>query len=578
MELLRYYLSAMDRFTLLLSIFMIFMAIGLTLAHHIMKKKEKSLKIWRILCLIPLIVCLIHFPIYWLHGALLETILLYGILYITAILMALWQFLYQRKHGCRIAAGIIHIFAILGFILTISLQASLFIKIHNFSTQSYTEAFRSTIETMQKEYILSEWKEIDYDALEQDIMPMIKQAEKKQDKIAYGIALMTYAYRFYDGHITCEIMNQADRETICDRIAGEDYGFSMTTLEDGQTIAVLTEKDSQASELGIQDGTVITKWDNTPIPEAVQDVECIYPELLAFPVASNEEYLKPIFLAGKGGKENTVSFLAEDGTEKTVTLNSMGSYRKRLECAVKRFYHNNIPDKNFSCKMLNDHCGYLRISKESYSIPSDSAASIKGEYPEITEMLDEKLTKLRDKGMDRLIIDLRGNSGGCDFISPAVASLFARENIFHSGFAKYQDGNYIPLKSNIEITKNGKYADIPVVTLVNAQCCSAGDALAADLSLFPNVTLMGITTTNGVNQTVGGFCFTSDSDFVIQYPFFMSIDENGDPFIDTKADRISRVPLDEQIPLTEKAALTIFGGEGDYELDYAVHYLDSSNQ
>lgn len=578
MELLRYYLSAMDRFTLLLSLFIILMAIGLTMAHHVLKKKGKGLTIWRILCLIPLILCLIHFPIHWFRGAMEETLILYGLLYITAVVMALWQFLYQRKHSYRITAVIVHIFAILGFIMVISLQASMYIKIHNFSTQSYTEAFHSTIETMQQEYVLSEWKEIDYDALEKDIMPMVEQAEEKQDKIAYGIALMTYAYRFYDGHVACEIMNNADMEKICDRIAGEDYGFSMITLDNDQTIAVLTEADSQAYELGIRDGTVITKWDGISLPAAVQDVECIYPNLLTFPVASNEEYLKPIFLAGKGGKENSISFLADDGTEQTVTLSSMGSYRKRLECAVARFYHSDIAEENFSCKILNDHCGYLRISDESYDILSDAAASIKGEYPEITEMLDEKLKKLRAKGMDSLIIDLRGNSGGSDFISPAVASLFARESVFHNGFAKYQDGNYIPMKSTVSIAANGKYADIPVVALVNAQCCSAGDALAADLSLFPNVTLMGITTTNGVDQTTGGFCFTSGSDFVIQYPFFMTLDENGDPRIDTKADRISRIPLDEQIPLTEKAALAIFQDEGDYELDYAIQYLESSNE
>lgn len=574
MELLAYFFGAIDRPTLLLALFLIISAVALAISHHMLKKKGCSLKIWRLLCLVPLVLSIVHFLLYQLHGAIFLTLMLYGALYITAFFIALWQFLYKRKYSYRIVAVAINLFAVVGFLTFFSLHSSTYTNINNFTTQSYTESFRSTIKTMQKEYVLSEWKEIDYNALEKEIMPMIKQAEEKQDKIAYGIALLTYAYRFYDGHVAFEAIDVADTEKICDRIAGNDFGFSMITLDNGKTIAVLTEQNSKAYTLGIHDGTVITKWNGIPIDRAKQNIECMYPSLLTFPVAQNEEYFKSIFLAGKGSEEMEVSFLTDGEKEKTITLKSIGNYRTRLECAISRFYHSNIEDENFSCKMLTDNCGYLRIASETYNMLLESAASIKGEYPEITEMLDNKLNTLRASGMDRLIIDLRGNSGGSDFITPAVASLFAKKSYLSTTLGKYRDGKYIPLNTQLEVAANGKYADIPVVVLVNGQCVSSGDGLAENLSLLPNVTLMGITASNGSDQTIGGFCFTTNGEFVIKYPTFMNLDQNGDPRIDTNADRISRIPLDEQIALTKKAALSIFNGKGDYELDYAVDYLN----
>lgn len=575
MELFLYYLSAVDRPTMLFSLLLVFGTAALTIAHHILKKKQQSFFTWRLLCLLPLALSILHCLLYWLQGTWVHVLALYGALYFTSLFLALWQFLYKRKYSYCIAAGIANLCAVLSFITFFSVHSSMYTKVNNFTRQSYTEAFQSTIDAMEREYVLSEWKEIDYGALEQDIMPMVEEAEKKQDKTGYGVALATYAYRFHDGHVAMEALDDNDTEAVCNRLAGNDYGFSMIPLADNSTIAVLTDTDSKAYALGIRDGSVITKWNGVPLKEAARDLECIYPKILAFPVAANEDYIKPIFLAGKGEEEHKITFLDEDGKEKTVTLHPMGSYQARLELALSRFYHSDITDENFSCKMLTDNTGYLRISAEMYNPVLESAASLKGEYPEITEMLDKKLKELQKNGMDRLIIDLRGNIGGSCFITSAVAALFTKEPYFCCGFGKYKNGKYIPLKTTLDVAANGAYADLPVAVLVNAECCSSGDGLAENLSKLPNVTLMGITSSNGIDQSPGGYCFTTNSTYVIAYPTFMSLNEEGEPRIDTKADRISRVPLKEHIDLTKEAALTIFSGEGDYELDYAIDYLAS---
>ena len=90
----------------------------------------------------------------------------------------------------------------------------------------------------------------------------------------------------------------------------------------------------------------------------------------------------------------------------------------------------------------------------------------------------------------------------------------------------------------------------------------------------PNVTLMGISASGGVNQNNGGYIYLTDN-ICVKYPVFLSLSANGEPLIDTDYTRENRIPLDVEIPITEEAALEIFSLEDtDYELDYAVKYLE----
>ena len=62
----------------------------------------------------------------------------------------------------------------------------------------------------------------------------------------------------------------------------------------------------------------------------------------------------------------------------------------------------------------------------------------------------------------------------------------------------------------------------------------------------------------------------------VGYPSGLVMDGNGDPNIDTRADRISRDPVEERIPLDYDAAMKMFRDKEDYELDWAVNYLENS--
>ena len=217
----------------------------------------------------------------------------------------------------------------------------------------------------------------------------------------------------------------------------------------------------------------------------------------------------------------------------------------------------------------------------------DNISAIKkGYYPELTEYYADLIENLENKGMKYLIIDIRNNGGGYDSVAGALASLFTDKKSYMVSFG-YEDAQGYHIAESQYIFPDGRYADILVVVLVNSNCMSAGDGMAKFLGDCPNVTLMGITASSGVNQNNGGYIYLTDH-ICVTYPVFLSLSEDGEPFIDTDHTRENKISLDVAIPITSENAKTIFSidnydseamekgkivFERDVELEYAVGYL-----
>lgn len=557
------------------------------------KMREKGhMTIFRLMCAVPFLAALVHLYFCFFRGenGFGMTMSIYKYIYIEALLPLLLMLNFNGKLLRRITSAVLCAAVFGGGILMILNQID-YSKIHNYTSLSRSESFKKTAASMRREYCLGDWKEIDYDALLSEFLPKIEAAEKNGDKAAYGAALTEYAYRFYDGHVTAVLLDDDIDEQTRELLAGNDYGFSMFTLTNGETIAVCVDTESEAYKAGIQNGTVITKWNGEAVDKAAARVECIYPTL-QFPVKENEDLFRPIFLAGKGGDNVKVTYLDEGGKETEITLPSQGSYRMRLELAVGCFMHAGVAvddsmteeeiesllarNKNYGTAMLSENCGYLRITKERYDTLSDNISVVRnGYYPKLTAFYDEKLEELKAQGMDRLVIDIRNNSGGYDTVGGALASLFTNDKQFLFAFG-YRTSDGCKRTEDIFVYPNGKWSELPVIVLVNQECASAGDGMADCLGKLPNVTLMGITASNGVNQNNGGCCFLADLEAVIVYPDYLTLGEDNLPLIDTDASRECRIPLDVRIPVDKEAALKIFEYEGDYELDFAMAYFDTA--
>ena len=145
-------------------------------------------------------------------------------------------------------------------------------------------------------------------------------------------------------------------------------------------------------------------------------------------------------------------------------------------------------------------------------------------------------------------------------------------------FGGFHNGEYLESSDKWAwvVQADGRYSDIPVVVLVNAGCASSGDLLAYRLSQCNNVTLMGITTTWGSAQALGGEVLLSGGKISVRYPIIATLDSDGSVLVDAGPDRKSNIELDVKIPLDENAVYIIYTLGADYELTYARHYLNGS--
>ena len=188
----------------------------------------------------------------------------------------------------------------------------------NHAKESYTESFHSFVQDMDKYYVLKEWKEVDFAALEEKYMPLVREAQQDQDEEKFADAVMMFCCELHDGHIHVGTDDE-DRLGCASYTLSykpREYGLAMVQLDNDDVIAVCTT--DAVHSLGIEDGTVITKWNGKDILQALaEDV----PDL-GMSVRENADRVAAMVLSGIGGDTVEVSFLDENGIEQTAVLNA----------------------------------------------------------------------------------------------------------------------------------------------------------------------------------------------------------------------------------------------------------------
>ena len=564
---IRHLFATANKIQMLWGIAVLVVMLLLAILHHVWRDDEKKLGRWRWLCLLPLLICIAHFCIY--IGSETGLIVYFIPLYLLGIIALLPMITAKRRIGHRIMLVPVTLLTALAGLYYCASAPNLF----NFSGKSYTDSFRAAVKAMDKYYVLKEWKEVDFAALEAKYLPAVETAEREQNPAKFEEAVTAFCNELHDGHVWVSADYDFDTYNIDDDKHG--YGLATIRIDSGEVIAVCTEESVQA--LGIRDGTVITKWDGKPIAQAIEEN---VPDL-GKPVKANDDFLRAMNVCITGGESVEVSFLGESGAEKTVTLQEVGNFDAHHE-AFRIFSHEfefEAPDEvyaaNFNNRMLDEKCGYIRLIAEGTGNDTqDILGYLTGDHKWVRDVFREKLKAMKAQGMEYLVVDLRDNMGGFDEIGCALCDLLTDKDWYGQGLGIRRNGQYTCV-SDHGIHGTGEFADLKVVALTNYGCGSAGDGTSLYLSRLPNVTLAGITDPSGCNQETGGMCVLADDAVAIGFPTGLILDESGVPNIETKADRISRNPVEVRIPFDRDAALKMFSGQEDYELEWAVNYLEN---
>ncbi len=602
-------------------------------ANKLFRRKRKYLHI--IICIIPFAACLVHFILNRFVGNVWATWHFYGIFYLAAALIALLPVFDLIRITRKIFPPFVVVFAVAALFHTAIYPMAWSSALRNHTHKSYTESFIAMTEDMEKYYSLTDWKRIDIPALRDKFLPVVEQAEKTNDDGLFYAAACAYTYYFFDGHVRAMPSTESFWRGVM-LLSGNDYGFSMVKLDDGRYVAVCSDIETPAYEAGIHDGTEIVMWNGKPVAQAAAETECIY-KYLTWPVKENEDFFRPVWLATRGindpidsaerilalaeieprisrfirndtgevveiadprkipmelmdiltVEENTdkrspayVGFISDNGEYTEIEVKALGFGMNRLEYTYLNLLNILRPnaywlDKNLETIMVNDDTAYMLRFIESNFILTDNLSYLTGKYPAIKRKLSKKFEELRAQGMKKLIIDARHNEGGFTAMGNETASLFSKESFPMGMEVSCINGEFKPLQTEY-VEAGGTFSDLQVVLLTDAFCLSAGDYLVKALENCPNVTVMGMTSSNCSCQTTGGDSYLSDSVCEVRYPVNWRYNPDGTRFIDTDFTRTCTLPLDVKIPLTLEAALMMTSIEEDvpdYQLEYAIEYL-----
>ncbi len=473
--------------------------------------------------------------------------------------------------------------------------------------------FKEGFATMKAHYILDKEKGINWDELYDEYEPEFKAADKNRDVVRSYQLWQAFCNEFYDGHVSYTV----DKPDIMLKSFGADYGFSLVRLDDGRFVAINVEgyehsfsideiendrleyervkKDYIPDNLddirltlknaGIKNGTVITKIDGKDITDYYDYLDYY---MYQYPDRNNEEFYKPFYVAGltedgDGGyslnldtdqKDSSIeiTYIDDNNQERTVSAPYLGAYAARLIDTFVRLDEGEFVS-NLDWKSINDDTVLLRISGMIYDYKTYEGV----DFDVVSNQIREDVLAYKEAGVKNIIIDLRANSGGSPYFVQAVAKIFAPKGehlTYYSAklnektatFERGEDGKYIKGEPSSyqgeDIWHDGK-----IILLVNAECVSAGDDMVYMMGDYPNVRVMGLTSSNSSCQAVTGIELSNGS---LSFSAVPNLDENGEIVIDTRTDHVGRTPFDEKIPMTLDVVDSIFNRGEDYLVDYVV--------
>lgn len=441
----------------------------------------------------------------------------------------------------------------------------------------YDKDFKEAFEYMKKHYVLTEHKNVDWDALYGKYEPLFDEAYKKQDKVMnYGL-WMEFCSEFHDGHVGYSSNDKDTVEKYEEQYCGNDFGLSLMTLDSGMTVAVSVEEGSVVYDAGIRNGTQITMWNGIPIEEAKQNVD---KTIGNYPCIESEDFYKSLLVAGDSSDEVNITFVNDQGIEEKLDVTSIGFYYERLGKTLE-ILNSGYDVEGLTVTEISADTALLRIRGMIY----DTKAEESGDYSEVTNKIKQAISEEKEKGITNLVIDIRENFGGSPEYVSALVELFAPEGehlyvydgVYDKESMSYKkgdkEGTYL-LDSKRTYIGQDIWDGQNITILVSANSISASDHFTKLMSEFDNVKIAGFTPSNCSFQAVDGIYLDYGT---LQFSSLLLLNEDGTIFGEVGSDRKCTMPLDVKIPFDEIAVGEMFENGEDYGLNYVVKQIENVN-
>lgn len=455
-------------------------------------------------------------------------------------------------------------------LLIIPLGITVNFEVKNYASTSYSYAFENLNKQLEENYPFTDWKKVDFNKKYDEYIERFRSADKNKDKEEYYLALKEYLISFNDGHIKTfnplELFG-VDNELVSSlskKYTGYGYGFSLIKIDDGNVVVSIIDENSDAFKAGIRVGTIITKWNDKPVKEIVNEGSKIWSLSRCADEANMERNNYMMITRTREGESTNITFIDESNKEQALNLKAEENNYNIGTKDRDIFYHKENNSKDIECKLLNEVHGYIKIS------------TMKPEnQEEVLEQFKNALNEFKEKNAKDLIIDVRNNGGGDDEFGAKILGLLSKKEIFYLQENLYDSKTKSFVKQKDIICKpNYAGFDKRIVILTNSASMSATEGFIYNVKKLDNAICAGITGTNGSFGTIGDGEILMPENYVVIYPKIACLDEKGNIMIDSDYTGVGGVKPDLKIPLNMNAIDKLYVQGNDYELDYVVNYLN----
>jgi carboxyl-terminal processing protease len=442
------------------------------------------------------------------------------------------------------------------------------------SGESWGSAFDRMNEILVQRYGFSEWKQIDWEALQAEFAPRIAAAEQANDQDAYHLALREYLFSIPDGHIKFSGENMS----LWKESVGGGYGFALIELDDGSVIAHQLLEGGPAEEAGMTWGAEVMVWNGLPIREAIEEVPPIWREI---PPATQEErrFVQQNLLtrAAVGAQVSLTFQNFGEPEQQTVTLTAIDDGMESLyrslgwwdEMMMRQAMGEELDERAIKqppeYKILPEGYGYIRIH---HVIPDEND-------PDFVEIVEQAIIEFVAQDVPGVIIDVRGNPGGIDTLVPAMMGYFLTEPDFYEYmyFENWLTGlSFLDLAIPLPIDPKSPHYGGPLAVLIDQHTRSSGEGFPLIAQRLPQGYVVGVYGTNGSF----GMCCSSimlPGSFEVQYPTGQSRDADHRVQLDSDHNQLGGVTPDIRVPLTRDTVYAMFVDGEDIVLRYAIEAL-----
>ena len=369
----------------------------------------------------------------------------------------------------------------------------------DYSSQGMVESFRSLVSDLRLVYAFPDEKDIDFDDLEAEYLPLIEEAEAADDEGAFGLTMYQFALEFNDGHTASQIPSRYVAGLIGGRL-----GFRVKPTDDGNPIVISVTEGLPAADAGIEPGATIVSWDGGSVDDAV------VAETQLNPASSqtDREFEGYQFLTrGPVDDQVEVGFRNPGSVaDQTATLTFVEDVDGR-DAALNGSIDYPVDDADelpIQTRLLPSGVGYIRIS----SFFADPVF--------FTTAWDYAIRNLDSQGAAGYLIDVRGNGGGLAFLPTYIAGSFYDEpfDLYEAYRPDGEGGRSAFGPTTIRPVDLG-VTDRPVGILTDITCASACEILTAAIAYDPDNLVISYTPTAGVEAGIyvwylsGGLYFQS---------------------------------------------------------------------